>query len=159
MKMMLAAVGRMKSGPETALFERYTTRFPPMAKSLGITSFHMHEIPESRGSQPEQRKREEATALLVKVGASKLIVFDERGTGLTSLQFAQQIASLRDQGTASLACVIGGADGLDPMLREKSDLCLSFGAMTLPHQIVRVLVMEQLYRSLTILSGHPYHRE
>jgi 23S rRNA (pseudouridine1915-N3)-methyltransferase len=159
MKMCLIAVGRMKTGPETLLMERYATRIPSMAKTLGITALPVFEIPESREKQPEHRKREEARALLSKIPASTLIVFDERGETVSSVQFADHLARLRDKGCASLACVIGGPDGLDPSLRDKANVCLSFGAMTLPHQMVRVLVMEQLYRAMTLLSGHPYHRE
>jgi 23S rRNA (pseudouridine1915-N3)-methyltransferase len=159
MKMCLIAVGRMKAGPETLLMERYATRIPALAKTIGISALPVFEISESREKQAEHRKREEARTLLSKAPTSTLIVFDERGAHLTSVQFADHLARLRDQGCASLACVIGGPDGLDPSLREKASLCLSFGAMTLPHQMVRVLVMEQLYRAMTLLSGHPYHRE
>jgi 23S rRNA (pseudouridine1915-N3)-methyltransferase len=71
---------------------------------------------------------------------------------------AQRIAAWRDEGRDRLVCVIGGPDGLDPRVRNAADLVLAFGSLTLPHQLVRALVVEQLYRVLTILAGHPYHR-
>jgi 23S rRNA (pseudouridine1915-N3)-methyltransferase len=86
------------------------------------------------------------------------VAFDERGRSMTSEDLADRLRAWRDGGAPALACAIGGADGLDPMVRERAALVLSFGALTLPHQLVRVLVLEQLYRGLTILSGHPYHR-
>ncbi len=76
----------------------------------------------------------------------------------TSEAFAGRLQGWRDGGRAAVACVIGGPDGLDPVVRERAALVVSFGALTLPHQIVRVLVAEQLYRALTIIAGHPYHR-
>ena len=87
-----------------------------------------------------------------------LWALDERGTNLTSDEFAREIAKLRDSATSSLAVAIGGADGLDESLRKRANRLIAFGAMTLPHQLVRVLLVEQIYRTSTILSGHPYHR-
>jgi small GTP-binding protein len=83
---------------------------------------------------------------------------DERGTSLPSPDFAARLGRERDAGNLAASFVIGGADGLDVSLRDRAAIRLSFGALTIPHQIVRVLVLEQIYRALTILSGHPYHR-
>ena len=101
---------------------------------------------------------EEAEQLLSRAGSFALVVFDERGRSLSSEAFAERVAAWRDAGCPGLACVIGGPDGLDRRVRDRADLVLSFGALTMPHQIVRALVVEQLYRALTILAGHPYHR-
>jgi 23S rRNA (pseudouridine1915-N3)-methyltransferase len=87
-----------------------------------------------------------------------LVVLDEGGKAVTSLDFAAQLGAWRDGGQPGLAIVIGGADGLDPTVRARADLIFAFGAATLPHGLVRVLALEQLYRAMTILSGHPYHR-
>ena len=87
-----------------------------------------------------------------------LIVLDERGKNLGSTDLAEKIGGLRDGGRRHLALVIGGPDGLDPALRGEAELVLSFGLLTWPHQLVRVMLAEQLYRITTILAGHPYHR-
>jgi 23S rRNA (pseudouridine1915-N3)-methyltransferase len=87
-----------------------------------------------------------------------LLVLDERGRHVSSAAFAQMLAEARDAGSEALTLLIGGPDGIDEALRERASLVVAFGAMTWPHQLVRVLLAEQLYRAATILSGHPYHR-
>ena len=96
--------------------------------------------------------------MLARAGPALMVAFDERGRSLTSDALARTIGGWRDEGRSGASFLIGGADGLDPALRERAELTLSFGALTLPHQLVRALVVEQLYRCLTILAGHPYHR-
>jgi 23S rRNA (pseudouridine1915-N3)-methyltransferase len=154
----LLAVGRLKSGPERELVERYRQRIDAMGRSLGLTGFDMVEIPESRARREDDRRVEEASALLDRAGSSVLVVFDERGKSPSSEAFAARIRQWRDEGRPGIACIIGGPDGLDPAVRQRADLVVSFGALTMPHQIVRALVVEQLYRALTIIAGHPYHR-
>ena len=158
MRLSLLAVGRLKSGPERELVERYRQRIDAMGRSLGLTGFDMAEIPESRARREDDRRAEEASALLDRAGPSVLIVFDERGKSPSSEAFAARIRQWRDEGRPGIACVIGGPDGLDPAVRQRAGLVVSFGALTMPHQIVRALVVEQLYRALTIIAGHPYHR-
>jgi 23S rRNA (pseudouridine1915-N3)-methyltransferase len=158
LRLSLLAVGRLKSGPERELVDRYRQRIEGMGRGLGLTGFDMVELPESRARRDDDRRAEEAVALLEKAGASALIAFDERGKNLTSDAFAARIRQWRDDGRPEIVCVIGGPDGLDPKIRQRADLVVSFGALTLPHQIVRALVAEQLYRALTIIAGHPYHR-
>jgi 23S rRNA (pseudouridine1915-N3)-methyltransferase len=118
----------------------------------------MVEIPESRARREADRRGEEGSAVLHKAAGATLIAFDERGKSLPSEAFAEKIAGWRDGGRAVATFVIGGPDGLDARVRAAADLVLSFGALTLPHQLVRVLVAEQVYRALTIMAGHPYHR-
>ncbi|MBM6595443.1 23S rRNA (pseudouridine(1915)-N(3))-methyltransferase RlmH [Microvirga pudoricolor] len=158
MRLSLLAVGRLKSGPERELVERYRQRIEAMGRGLGLAGFDMVEMPESRARRDDDRRQEEADILLEKAGQAVLIVFDERGKSPTSEAFAARIRQWRDDGRGDIACIIGGPDGLDPRVRQRADLVVSFGALTMPHQIVRALVTEQLYRALTILSGHPYHR-
>ncbi|RFB78647.1 23S rRNA (pseudouridine(1915)-N(3))-methyltransferase RlmH [Methylovirgula sp. 4M-Z18] len=159
MKLLLIAVGRLKAGPERELVSRYADRLQGIARSIGLTGFDMREIDESRARRPEDRKSEEAKAIraLVPPGAV-LMLLDERGKNISSEDFAARIGQERDRGAPALALVIGGPDGLDPDLRQSAQAVLAFGAMTWPHQIVRVLAAEQLYRTATILAGHPYHR-
>jgi 23S rRNA (pseudouridine1915-N3)-methyltransferase len=158
-KLLLVAVGRLKAGPERELVARYAERCVASGRKLGFTSFEMREIDESRARRPEDRKAEEAQAILgLLPSPSKIICLDERGRALSSEDFAKKLGEWRDSGAGACALVIGGPDGLDPSLREKADLTLAFGAMTWPHQIVRALAAEQIFRAMTILSGHPYHR-
>ncbi len=158
MKLSLIAVGRLKSGPETELAARYGERVAAVGRTLGFSPFTVVELPESRARRPEDRRREEAGAIVEAAAGQVLVAFDERGAGLTSEAFAGRLRDWRDGGSPGLACIVGGPDGLDASVRQRADLVLAFGALTMPHQIVRALVAEQLYRAMTILSGHPYHR-
>ena len=159
MRLTLAAVGRLKAGPERELVQRYVERIGATGKALGFSDLNLRETDESRARRPEDRKIEEARALRAFIPAgARIVALDERGKSMSSEDFARQIAALRDGGTRDLCFLIGGADGLDPALRADASLTLSFGALTLPHQIVRALVAEQLYRAISILAGHPYHR-
>ena len=159
MRLLLVAVGRMKSGPERELVSRYMERAIALGRSLGIPDIALRELEESRARRPEDRKSEEAKAILalVPLGA-RLMLCDERGKSMSSEVFAQDVARARDGGAPAVVLVIGGADGLDPALHGRADVSLAFGAMTWPHQLVRIMAAEQVYRALTILSGHPYHR-
>jgi 23S rRNA (pseudouridine1915-N3)-methyltransferase len=158
LRLSLLAVGRLKSGPERELVERYRQRIEGLGRNLGMAGLDIAELPESRARRDDDRRTEEAAALLERAGTSALIVFDERGKSPSSEAFADRIRQWRDGGTAGLACVIGGPDGLDPQILQRARMVVSFGALTMPHQIVRALVAEQLYRALTIIAGHPYHR-
>jgi 23S rRNA (pseudouridine1915-N3)-methyltransferase len=157
-KLAVMAVGRLKDGPERELVERYEERAKAVGRSLGFSPLKLLELPESRARRDADRRAEEGAAILDKAASAVLVAFDERGKALTSEAFAQKLATWRDQGRAAATFVIGGPDGLDERVRAAADVVVSFGALTLPHQLVRVLVVEQLYRALTILAGHPYHR-
>jgi len=159
MRLLIAAVGRLKAGPERELLARYVERTNAAGKSLALSPLDIVEIPESVAKTAAKRKSDEAAALLSAIpSAAKLIVMDERGKSTASEDFANQLARFRDGGAQTAAFVIGGADGLDETLRKKADLALAYGSATFPHQIVRILLAEQIYRAITILSGHPYHR-
>jgi 23S rRNA (pseudouridine1915-N3)-methyltransferase len=159
MKIGLVAVGRMKSGPERDLADRYAERFSASGRALGLDGVVITELPESPARASHERKQREGEAILGAIPADSVIIcLDERGKSITSEAFAARIADWRDGGRKHLHVVIGGADGLDEAVRGKAALTLSFGQMTMPHQLVRVLALEQLYRAATILSGHPYHR-
>jgi 23S rRNA (pseudouridine1915-N3)-methyltransferase len=159
MRLVVAAVGRLKDGPERALLDRYRERLAPLAKRLGLAPVAWHEVAESRGGDAAARREEEGAALLRLVReAEHLIALDERGKALTSQAFAQALASARDRGAKTGGIVIGGPDGLSNAVRERAQLVVSFGAMTLPHGLARIVLAEQLYRAATILAGHPYHR-
>ena len=159
MKITVHAVGRMKTGPERELADRYFERFAKSGPAVGLELAGIVEIPESRGQSADERRREEAQKLKAQLqSGSVLVLLDERGKSLSSEDLAARIGQLRDGGRKALVVAIGGADGHDKPLREQADLVLSFGALTWPHQLVRVMLGEQLYRIATILAGHPYHR-
>lgn len=155
----MIAVGRLKSGPERDLCERYATRLAQLGRSLGLDGPKLIEIPESQARRDADRKAEEAGAISAALApGQRVIALDERGEAVDSPAFAARLDRYRQDGTSGVSLVIGGADGLDPVLRTRADLVMSFGKLTIPHQLVRVLVLEQLYRAGTILLGHPYHR-
>lgn len=159
MRLLIAAVGRLKAGPERELLARYLERTNASGKGLALAPLDVAEISESTAQTAPKRKADEAKALIAAIPEkSKIIALDERGKGISSEDFAKKLGRYRDDGAVCTALVIGGADGLDETLRRRADLTLSFGAATFPHQIVRILLAEQIYRAVTILSGHPYHR-
>lgn len=159
MRITLFAVGRLKAGPEQELAGRYLDRFAKSGPAVGLEFTKMIEVPESRAANPETRKRDEAVLIEKALpGGAVLVLLDERGTAMDSEGLARRIGQWRDGGRRELMVAIGGADGLDPALHRRADLVLNLGTLTWPHQIVRILIAEQLYRVVTILSGHPYHR-
>lgn len=159
MKISVHAVGRMKAGPERELAERYFERFAKSGPAVGLEFAGIAEIAEGRAQGASERQRDEGSRLLAQLqpGAA-LVLLDERGKSFSSEELAARIGQLRDGGRKALVIAIGGADGHDQSLRDQADLVLSFGALTWPHQLVRVMLGEQLYRVATILAGHPYHR-
>ena len=158
MRISIAAIGRMKNGPERELVARYLDRASASGKPLALTGFEVSEINESRAGSAAARKTEEARALRAVLPEGITVMLDERGKAITSDAFAAQIGRWRDDGRPAIGFVIGGADGIDPEFVRTADLVVSFSPMVWPHQLVRIMLAEQLYRTTTILSGHPYHR-
>jgi 23S rRNA (pseudouridine1915-N3)-methyltransferase len=159
MRIIVIAVGRLKQGPERELAERYRERFDDAGRKLGFRGIDIHELPESRARDVATRITEEAAAIAGAIpDKSVLVTLDERGQNVDSTTFAGLLGRWRDESVANAVFVIGGADGLSPELQRKAKLKVAFGAATWPHQMVRVLLLEQLYRAATILAGHPYHR-
>lgn len=159
MRISIAAIGRIKSGPEGELITRYLSRAKAGGKALGLSGFDVLESPESRAGSAKARKADEAKALIGNLSEPYcLVTLDEHGKSISSEKLTHWIADKRDNGMRHLVFLIGGADGLDPELVAKADLVLSFSPLTWPHQLVRIMLAEQIYRTTTILSGHPYHR-
>ncbi|MEM1050049.1 MAG: 23S rRNA (pseudouridine(1915)-N(3))-methyltransferase RlmH [Pseudomonadota bacterium] len=155
----IVAVGRMKSGPERDLVERYIDRFRNSGRPLGITGADIVEVPDSRAASPGERRHQEGERILAALDKSDIwTLLDERGKSSSSTDFASRLRGLTERGTGRCAFVIGGADGVSDRLRTEAPATLCFGTMTWPHQLVRILLCEQLYRSATILTDHPYHR-
>ena len=155
MRVHICAVGRLRTGPERALLDDYLTRFDRTGRPLGLGPAHLHEVEDKKGGGMA------AEAALLQRALPKggvTVALDERGKQLSSPQFAEVLARWRDEGRGDVAFVIGGADGIDPSLRNDADFRLSFGAMVWPHMLIRVMLAEQIYRAASILAGSPYHR-
>jgi 23S rRNA (pseudouridine1915-N3)-methyltransferase len=151
MRIVIAAIGRLRRGPEFDLLEAYRRRMQwPVA---------IREVEERRPLPPAERRHREAELLRAALpeGAT-LVALDEGGVQMDSRQFAHWIGAWQDKGLRDLAFVIGGADGLDAPFREEADMKMAFGTMTWPHMLVRGMLMEQIYRAQQILAGHPYHK-
>lgn len=155
MRVHICAVGRLRTGPERTLIDDYLTRLERSGRALGLGPVQMHEVEDKKGGGMAAE-----AALLERVipTGAVICVLDERGTLMSSPDFAEKLAAWRDAGRGDLALVIGGADGIDPALRARADASLSFGKMVWPHMLVRVMLAEQLYRAASILAGSPYHR-
>ena len=159
MRLVVVSIGRLKQGPERELAERYRERFDDLGRKLGFRGLEIHEILESRARDSATRIAEEAAAISAVIPEkSVLVALDERGRSIDSVGFAQHLGRWRDEGIAATVFTIGGADGLSPELQRKAKLRIAFGSATWPHQMVRVMLLEQIYRAATILAGHPYHR-
>jgi 23S rRNA (pseudouridine1915-N3)-methyltransferase len=159
MRVVIAAVGRLKSGPERDLAERYLKRAAQAGRFVGLTGPEIIEIRESRADNAARRMLEESIAIANVIPERAVtVLLEERGESLSSSAFAHRLQTWRAEDKSAIVFVIGGADGLAPALKDRSKLTLAFGAATWPHQMVRVMLLEQIYRAVTILSGHPYHR-
>lgn len=155
MRVHICAVGRLRKGPERDLYDDYLTRFDRTGRALALGPAQLVEVEDKKGGGMPA----EAALLERAIPSGSLIcVMDERGRVQSSPQFAETLGQWRDQGRQDVAFVIGGADGIDPILRDRADAALSFGKMVWPHMLVRVMLAEQLYRAASILSGGPYHR-
>lgn len=157
MRLTVSAVGRLKKGPEAELVADYLKRLRERSRRIGISRVEIFEAREGGG---EDRKRAEAnllTASLPKDG--KIIALDENGRHVTSRELADILQACLNQGVRNAGFIIGGADGLAENIFTRADDRICFGKMTWPHRLVRVMLMEQLWRSVSILTNHPYHRD
>jgi 23S rRNA (pseudouridine1915-N3)-methyltransferase len=151
----IAAVGRLRAGPERDLIDDYVARFDRIGRGLGLGPLTEHQVE----PKPGAGMAAEAALLARAIPAGAVLaVLDERGDEMTSPGLAAMLARWRDGGRPDAVFVIGGADGTDPALRARADVAVSFGRMVWPHMLVRVMLAEQLYRAATILAGLPYHR-
>jgi 23S rRNA (pseudouridine1915-N3)-methyltransferase len=159
MKIAIAAIGQLKSGPEKELAAEYDQRILGLGRNAGLTGFSVQDWPESRGATADLRKAEEAKKLWSSVPADGLaIVLDERGKAISSAEFAAFIQTQAQAGTRQITFMIGGPDGHAEDTLKRAYRTFSFGPMTFPHRLLRVMLIEQIYRAVTILVSHPYHR-
>ena len=159
MHLTIAAVGRLKQGPERELAAIYRKRAEATGRPLGFRDFEIVEIRESRAQDAERRRVEESIALANVIAEGAVVVaLDRRGENLDSPALAALLREWRAEDRPAASFIIGGADGLAESLLARAKLKLAFGTATWPHQLVRIMLLEQLYRAGTILAGHPYHR-
>ena len=159
MRLQIIAVGKLKDGPERQLYARYAERIGGAGRGVALGPLELAEINESRAAGAVARMADEAGRLLGKArDANVCVLLDERGKAVSSQAFADILRSFRDRPASSLAFLVGGPDGHGQSARDAADLVLSLGPMTLPHGLARIVLVEQIYRAITILAGHPYHR-
>ena len=152
MKLAVLAVGQMRGMDEAPLYQNYAKRIAQSGRQIGFEGLHLTEIKE---------QAEASAKLLAALDAHQglIVLLDEGGENWTSRQFANRLAVWRDDGRGDALFVIGPADGLDDNIKERGNITLSMGKMTWPHMMARIMLAEQLWRAISILSGHPYHRD
>jgi 23S rRNA (pseudouridine1915-N3)-methyltransferase len=159
MRLTVLAVGHARGTHEAHLTDDFIDRAAQLGRRMGISSIGVEEVSVSRARDVTSRVREECERLAARIpDGAHVVLLDAKGKGMTSEDFAEMIGALRDAGTKDLALVIGGPDGLGPLPGIRAGRSLAFGPQTWPHLLVRAMLAEQIYRSLTILAGHPYHR-
>ncbi|MBK9079510.1 MAG: 23S rRNA (pseudouridine(1915)-N(3))-methyltransferase RlmH [Hyphomicrobium sp.] len=159
MRLLIAAIGKLKDAEERDMCSRYAKRLPVSGKQAGLGPLEIIEMMESRSATASARKSDEAQRLLKAASTAGVkIALDENGRSLSSESFAKLLSKHADNSVKCCAFLIGGPDGHGREVLDAADLTLSLGQMTLPHGLARVVLVEQLYRASTILAGHPYHR-
>lgn len=161
MRLALCAVGRLGATAENIMVRDYLARAGQTGRGLGITAVDLIEVEakKAKNLSSVQLKAAEADAIRDALDGGIVIACDERGEQLTSRTIAQRLEKYKDMGERRVTFLIGGADGLDPALRQEAAFSLAFGPQTWPHALVRVMLAEQMYRAVTILAGLPYHRD
>ncbi|MBL8537564.1 MAG: 23S rRNA (pseudouridine(1915)-N(3))-methyltransferase RlmH [Hyphomonadaceae bacterium] len=156
MRIQIAAVGRLRDGPEATLSTDYVARAAALGRQIGVKAV---EIVEVEGKPPGDPRAEASALYRATPDEARKILLDERGAEWTSRQLAEKLARWRDDGLSCVTFWIGGADGVSQSVRDNADEKLAFGRQTWPHRLVRVMISEQIYRALTILCSTPYHRD
>ena len=137
----------------------YQKRIEMLGRKTGITGLKIGEWAESQQATPKQRMDEEAQILWASANQGAVaLVLDERGRSHSSEDFATGIRKYADNGVSELIFMIGGPDGHAPQTRERATEIIAFGPMVWPHRLIRIMLLEQIYRSVTIMVNHPYHR-
>ena len=156
MKLRIAAIGRIRSGPERILIDEYLDRARAQGRAVGLTGVSETEID---GRSLKDKGAESQALAKSLTGNEKVVLLDERGEALPSRKLARKIGAWRDDGAAETVFLIGGADGHDADALPRPDLTLAFGPAVWPHRLVRIMLAEQIYRAAAILAGAPYHRD
>lgn len=151
MKTSIIAVGKMKDRTQRALYDDYAGRISPPPV--------LHELIQAVGSPDEIKNREAQSIEKLIDPAAFVVVLDERGKPMGSVDFANALQGAMNNGKSHMQFILGGAEGLTDAIRTRADLLLAFGKLTWPHMLARIMLLEQIYRARQILAGHPYHRE
>lgn len=159
MRITLFAIGKMKQNAIKQLYTQYFERLSICARSLGIQHIKNYEIIESRAATASLRQLQEEKQLLDFLPSNAyLVLCDEQGENISSRGFTEKLSTVIESTHSEIIFAIGGADGFGQVAKKRANLCISFGKMTWPHQLARILLAEQIYRSMTIMLNHPYHR-
>ena len=151
MHITISAIGKYKREPLAEVMAEYGKRLP---WKIDIKEFDV-----KSGASDDTLKEKEAQLLLKAIPESSYVIaLDERGKALSSRDFAKLLQE-KEQNGQQVTFLIGGADGLSDSAKTRSNTLISFGIQTWPHKLVRIMLMEQLYRAYTILTNHPYHRD
>lgn len=164
MRIAIGAIGLLKRGPEVDLVSDYAARAQALGRSMGLKGPDILDHDAPRGLTGQQRMDAEADLLTRQIApADAVFMLDERGKAMTSRALADDLQRLLDSGTGQCWFLIGGADGHGAGVKDLAVAGkarkLSFGPATWPHMLVRVMLAEQIYRAVTIMAGHPYHRD
>ncbi len=153
MHVTLISVGKLKKGPEKELVDDYVSRFNKSGPGIGLRSLKLVDLSSGGGLEAEGK------LILNAVPAGAVTIrLDEHGPAWPSVKLANQMAKLRDAGTTELCFLIGGAEGYSDAVREAFPQTLALGPQTWPHRMVKAMIAEQLYRSVSLLAGLPYHK-
>jgi 23S rRNA (pseudouridine1915-N3)-methyltransferase len=151
MRLKIITVGKLGKGPVAEMVAEYLKRL--------TCACEIQEIIPKKMPTTLKQKQHEADLIRASIPRDfKVLILDERGQNFSSTELALKIQNFQEAGNSGLCCVIGGADGLDASIQNHADLMVSFGRTTWPHMLMRVLLLEQLYRAQQIRIGHPYHR-
>ncbi len=159
MRLTILAVGRLSEGPERRLVQDYLERATSSGRAVGLGPVDLVEVEPRKAGKPGEAEALFGALAESPRGVAKTIACDERGLSLPSRSFAARIGAFRDDGVKRVTFLIGGADGLAQEVLDQADERLGFGVQTWPHALARVMLSEQLYRAMTILTNGPYHRD
>ena len=149
MRYIISIIGKFKNNDENLITQKYLKRI----KNIKLNQY------EIKISNSEKRLEEEGLKLINSTPKNgKLILLDEQGENLSSTELAEIISKWRDNNISSINFAIGGAFGNGQLIKTSADKIVALGKLTWPHQMVKMMVAEQIYRIETILEGHPYHK-
>jgi 23S rRNA (pseudouridine1915-N3)-methyltransferase len=155
MKLRIVALGHRMPPWVNAAFEDYARRLP---RDFTLELIEVKPEPRDRGKTVAQILAAEARHIAAATKSLRVVALDERGEMWTTARFAERLRNWREDGR-DLAFVIGSADGIAATIKRDADVTMALSALTLPHALARILLVEQLYRAISLLQGHPYHRE
>jgi len=155
MRLRVVALGHRLPAWAGEAVADYARRLP---RELAFDLVELKPAPRDRRRRVAQVLADEARRVLAACAGARIVALDEHGVAWTTQALAAAVTRWRDE-SADVAFVIGSADGLDATVKQRSDVLLAVSAMTLPHALVRVMLVEQLYRAVSLNAGHPYHRE